>query len=163
MQQLLIRHHILISCHFIFLSPLSPCTHNWLLMQAGIESVFPALTCSSTWLLLRPWNGKLPKVIISYRRTPYDQTSDMGVKRPSERLSGAIHRTGSMPRKKTWLKKEKKTLGPCILMLSITSPSSHWQLCLLDKKLNHNKSTYHWFTCNTRDNLIEWKAFTFKR
>ena len=61
--------------------------------------VFPDLTRLSTWLFDIPWKGKLPKVIISYRRTPKLQMSEAGVKRPSVRLSGDIHRTGNIPGK----------------------------------------------------------------
>uniref|UniRef100_A0A182MGS3 Uncharacterized protein n=1 Tax=Anopheles culicifacies TaxID=139723 RepID=A0A182MGS3_9DIPT len=41
--------------------------------------------------------GNDPNVMISYSNTPYDHTSEAGVKKPNANDSGAIHRTGNIP------------------------------------------------------------------
>lgn len=45
-------------------------TYSCGLIFWGILRVFPPLTYSNTWLFDIPWNGKLPNVMISYKRTP---------------------------------------------------------------------------------------------
>ncbi len=79
-------------------------TGGYLMEKANSYHYFGAsfmdgLTNSITSWLLLAWYGVCPMVIISQSRIANDQRSDWVVKTPSRRDSGAIQRTGIMPRR----------------------------------------------------------------